>query len=231
MSLGEPASLDPGNRGEYTVSLNCNDSLTIAGNSLFLWRTTPANSEPLSLELVNDTFDLQRGPAWFRMLPYNKTILLPSDALTPPELECSDFRPNTLGVGLGDYKRKNLAQVGDRPWLCTWPQTYLEIFIYAQQNSSYNKPTTSHQPRCQAPPAPPPFRPALMVVMVHLLPRLSRRPLGREREQPPPPDAPSSTDNTIPVQLSPYPRVFKIEERRIDGSSGYMLSDRDQGAK
>lgn len=41
------------------------------------------------------------------------------------------------------FKRKGLARPGDKPWVCYWGGTILETFIYAAQNSSRNPIVTS----------------------------------------------------------------------------------------
>ncbi|KUI52988.1 hypothetical protein VP1G_00382 [Cytospora mali] len=126
-----------GDESNYNVLLITNTSL---GNNDFglYYGTQPPVIEPaVGMELVNDTFDLDRGPAWFRMLPYNKTVVVPEDLLAGALT--ANVRRNEGGfLGLGDLQRRGMtAQSGDKPWICYWPDTFVEVFIYAEQNSSY----------------------------------------------------------------------------------------------
>lgn len=132
----------------YTISITCNESLSIS-NNVYAWGSQPGLiREPQRLELVNDTYNPGRGPAWFKMVPFNKTIVLPEQALTPTPTAgavsaarlARDMHAHN--VGGRDLKRKAIAQPGDKVWVCSWPQTYLEVFIYPMQNSSWAKPPT-----------------------------------------------------------------------------------------
>jgi hypothetical protein len=131
--------------GGYTISVNCNESLTLANNVYSYGEQPFLIQNPMPMELVNDTFQPGRGPAWFRMMSFNKTVILPepvlnaSPASSTPTRVVRNFN-NAFGKSPGDFKRKGVAQSGDKPWVCTWPETFLEIFIYPQQNSSWNKP-------------------------------------------------------------------------------------------
>ena len=210
--------------GDYSVSINCNQSLTIASNYYSYGEQPPLILNPLSMELVKDTVEPTRGPAWFRMLPYNKTVIIPENALTPPNTfrkdKARDVNSNRFGIGPGDLKRKGLAQVGDRPWICTWPETFLEIFIFPQQPSSWNRPAASSST-------------ALPSSATSLPPQSSTYPgagypttsFASSSAGPPqttavggPPGAANTSGATLPSLPPPYPRVIKVEERRIEGS-------------
>ncbi|KAJ4266319.1 hypothetical protein NW762_004303 [Fusarium torreyae] len=158
----------------------------------FPWDTRPPIIvDPVSLTLVNDTADSTRGIAWWLKTTYNKTVVVSDQAFTGKGKRGWD--PD----GKEDYEEYNAfhrfknkmvnVQVGQQPWVCTWPNTIIEIFIYPSENatiSPYTRPSTTSTP----------------------------------------PDKPTSTDPyTIPtgtgsvfdVQFAPYPRVFKILERRV----------------
>ena len=206
--------------GDYSVSINCNRSLTIAGDYYSYGEQPPLIPNPLAMELVNDTFEPTRGPAWFRMMPYNKTVLVHENALIAPNaLGTRDLRSNAFGVGPGDFKRKGLAQVGDRPWICTWPETFLELFIYPQQitggskpssSSSTTPPTSSVTPESGSPAA------------AGAYPSSSATPTESSTTS-------SAAGNTTaggsnPTPTPPYPRVMKLEERRLDDSAPAVCS-------
>ncbi|KAM7218095.1 hypothetical protein V8F06_006501 [Rhypophila decipiens] len=126
--------------GEYTVALGCNQSATIT-NNVYAYGEQPPIVNPVSMELVTDLLEPNRGPAWFRILPYNKTVILPQHFLSPtgssPPARIKARALRELYPRMGEFKRKGIAKPGDRPWVCNWPQTFLEIFIYPQQNSSW----------------------------------------------------------------------------------------------
>ncbi|KAK4166460.1 hypothetical protein QBC43DRAFT_18395 [Cladorrhinum sp. PSN259] len=120
----------------YTASLTTNESLTISNNVYSYGEQPPRFEKPFTLELVNDTFETTRGPAWYKLLQYNKTVVIPEILLN------SSLTPSVPGrrirsiAGISDFKRKGLLRRGDKPWVCTWPDVYLELFIYPQQNTS-----------------------------------------------------------------------------------------------
>lgn len=128
-----------GDQGNYDVLLITNTSLGASNNPLSYGTQPPVLEPAMGMELVNDTYDLSRGPAWFRMLPYNKTVLVPEDLLSSEDSSSSKVRRNGGGFmpSPGDLQRKGTAQSGDKAWMCYWPGTIVEVFIYAEQNSSY----------------------------------------------------------------------------------------------
>ena len=95
----------------------------------------PKLSRSQILSVVTDNQEPERGPAWFFQIPYNKIVNLPERALTPPETK--------RDVPFTGLKRRNMAQPGDRPWICYWNGTLLEMFIYVNQTSTSQSSTTS----------------------------------------------------------------------------------------
>lgn len=136
-----------GRDGTYDVSLLTNYTNTPNGaddddTNLMYGASAPYITPAMNMELVNDTFDLDRGPAWFRMLPYNKTVVVAEDLLSVTAAK--KVRQNPGGPpSVGNFQRKGVAQTGDKPWICTWPDTFVEMFIYAEQNSSYAAQSTA----------------------------------------------------------------------------------------
>lgn len=127
-----------GNEGNYDVVLITNSSLGNSDHALSYGTQPPVLEPAMGMELVNDTFDLDRGPAWFRMLPYNKTVVVPEDLLTGAASSNSRRDGGAYLPNSGDLERRSKTiQAGDRPWMCYWPGTFVEVFIYAEQNSSY----------------------------------------------------------------------------------------------
>jgi hypothetical protein len=126
--------------GGYRASLDSDHSFTLINNVYAYGEQPPLVDKPVTLELVSDKFEPSRGPAWFKMLSYNKTVILPSYLLDPNGSSTSQQNARRVAsiAGRSNFKRKGVAQPGDKPWVCNWPGTYLELFIYAQQNSSFS---------------------------------------------------------------------------------------------
>lgn len=135
-----------GRDGTYDVTLVTNYTNTPVGSAdnagLMYGASAPFITPAMNMELVNDTFDLDRGPAWFRMLPYNKTVIVSENLLS---VSASKKIRQDQGAppSVGNFQRKGVAQAGDKPWICTWPDTFVEMFIYAEQNSSYAAQSTA----------------------------------------------------------------------------------------
>ncbi|OIW25293.1 hypothetical protein CONLIGDRAFT_656944 [Coniochaeta ligniaria NRRL 30616] len=203
--------------GGYSISVTCNQSLTLANNVYSYGEQPFLIPSPMPMELVNDTFQPARGPAWFRMMPFNKTVILPEPVLSatpassaPTQVVARNNFNNAFGTGPGDFKRKGIAQTGDKPWVCTWPETFLEIFIYPQQNSSWNKVPASGTSGSWPSATPAPGSPTSS-------PTYGGNGAGG--------GGPTTTGPYMPIDTTgwelpppPYPRVIKIEERRIDSS-------------
>lgn len=101
----------------------------------------PLILQPAKLKLVSDKYEPSRGPAWFKVLPFTKTVILPekwlgsSDGGSHAQRKVRNVA--SMGGGKPNLKRMGIAERGEKPWVCTWPETYLELFIYPQQNSSF----------------------------------------------------------------------------------------------
>ena len=114
--------------------------------SKYIWGTKPPSiTVPTRLRLVNDTFDANLGPAWWVEVVRNKTVIISEDNFntkmkrgdweyTGPPL---NFDPTQFQKG------SRAAKDGDRPWICTWPNTTMEIFIYPNKKSSLPLGSTS----------------------------------------------------------------------------------------
>ncbi|CAM1506507.1 Fc.00g061480.m01.CDS01 [Cosmosporella sp. VM-42] len=105
-----------------------------ANDSKFIWGTQPPNiPDPIPLELVNDPYEPGRGPAWWMARTYNKTVIVSEDNFKAIERRGWKFTDADVNFG---HRKSMGAHNGDTPWICTWPETTLEIFIYPNQESS-----------------------------------------------------------------------------------------------
>ncbi|KAK5626198.1 hypothetical protein RRF57_001913 [Xylaria bambusicola] len=126
----------------YALDLTYNHSYT-TDSYIYSYGVQPPSLTDQQLELVNDTFEPSRGPAWALALPYEKTVLLPEQFLTYSSSDKNEDEVQRRTVFGFDFKRKGLAHSGEKPWICTWPSTILEILIYPYQNNTYTFPIPS----------------------------------------------------------------------------------------
>lgn len=185
-----------GKDGAYDVVLLSNSSNFPPPpdmNPLSYGASAPTIMPAMNMELVNDTFDMERGPAWFRMLPYNKTVLVDEQFLSASSSSVKRDGGGGIPPTVGNFQRKGVAMEGDRPWLCTWPDTFVEMFIYAKQNSSYA---------------------ALSTATITTAPGPTSTATGTAATA-------SSTGTTEVINMthfSAYPRAIKVKERRVSQS-------------
>lgn len=148
------------------------------------------------LNLVTDSQDPGKGPAWFFELPYNKLVIVQEDSLSAPG-SVSTTGASKRDVEERDHQasdfmmRKQVAQPGDKPWFCYWNGTLLEAFIYVNQTSSAGSKTTSTATTST------PYQTGGSTTSAT--------------------SSSSSGSSAEPIWLPPYPKVMKIEERRIPG--------------
>lgn len=256
---------------DYNISISCNESMTME-SYVYSYGEQPPVLSNSRMELVNDTFEPSRGPAWFRMISFDKVVILPETVLTATATPTPSVAARMMvrggqggqgggqggngsgggsgsgggassasnggggggggnggfdpfGGGPGDFKRKGVAQSGDKPWICTWPDTFLEIFIYPDQNSSFYRPPTNSSASGTT----------LNMTMTSGFFSTTATPTSGS-----PADS-SSTSGTptsyepsgtlAPIDTGPlisppppYPKVVKIEERRVYGAPSPVCS-------
>ncbi|KAI5467646.1 hypothetical protein BGZ63DRAFT_399209 [Mariannaea sp. PMI_226] len=116
-----------------------------ATNAEFIWGAQPPSIlKPATLTLVYDTYEPGRGPAWWTTYQYNKTVIISDSDFSSLSQRGWDHDNDHPFSSPGQYQKKNKgAKEGDKPWICTWPDVTVEIFIYPKQNISSHWPTTS----------------------------------------------------------------------------------------
>lgn len=106
----------------------------------------PILNQDQVLNLVTDSQEPSKGPAWFFEMPYNKIVILPEAALTPPGAVSKRGNGVTEeGKPSGGFMRKNVAQPGDRPWFCYWNGTLLEALYTSTSPAVQAGPRPRHQ--------------------------------------------------------------------------------------
>lgn len=116
----------------YAVSLSCNESKIMESGVYNYGTQPPCFNTNTTMDLVVDLFEPRRGPAWFFQVPFAKTVIVPESFLS------TDLNANVTSSGT-EFTGKEGAQVGDKPWVCVWGGTLLEMFIYANQESRIHK--------------------------------------------------------------------------------------------
>ncbi|KAI0011502.1 hypothetical protein F4779DRAFT_214692 [Xylariaceae sp. FL0662B] len=234
------------NISDYTFAFWHNDTYTLK-KGVYSYGMQPPDLSNVKLRLVNDLYETSRGPAWNFEIPYNKTIVLPEPFLTPtaaasaatPSTTDKEKREDRRMWFSSNFKRKGVAQVGDRPWVCLWDGTILEAFIYADQNTSLSQPIEPDGPNTDA--ASPTTTtssettktPQRFAIRDELLPSQGvfdpKNRFNPPVTDPPSPTIPSATptpslsswfdkDSGMPPNpRAVYPRVVKVEERRVAG--------------
>ena len=109
-------------------------------SSLSLGDRPPIIADPMTLILVNNTFEPQRGLAWWIVTRFDKTVVLKTGSFS-----ASGVSPSKRGWGSPDddsFNRRDLLgpEHGPNPWICTWPDTILEVFIYPTQENHFKAP-------------------------------------------------------------------------------------------
>lgn len=242
----------------YAVNLSCNQSLTINEGRFSYGTQPPCFNENHTMELVTDLYEPELGPAWFFQMPYDKIVILPESflSLNDASIEASEFfshREKRFRIDSGysfsessKFQRKGVADPGEKPWICTWGGTLLEVFIYANQDSvgymgytsmsaagsSYFATATENTfARGSLSTATPTSSLNLDIsndgfiltdgvesVTTVTATTTITNPFGSETEDPNASTTYGQWDTNGPsLPPPPYPRVVKIEERRLNG--------------
>ncbi|KAK0975816.1 hypothetical protein LTS01_013651 [Friedmanniomyces endolithicus] len=86
---------------------------------------------------VQDNDSPESGPAFYFQQMYDKVVVVPEAALSPPGKPPPTPPGKEKRQGLQiDQKwllQKQVAQAGEKPWFCVWNNTFVEGFIYVQQ--------------------------------------------------------------------------------------------------
>lgn len=233
---------DAPNTSNLKVQLNPPDETL----SMWSYGTQPPNLDGQKvMTLVRDFDDPEYGPAWFFQVPYSKVVVLQEHVFEGLIVKAVDedgekfeypLKKRT-GTTRGtqkrdphDRRRKGVANPGDKPWFCYWRGTLLEGFLYpnttsdagdeaidAALNAAKSDTTTTLQ----------------LPMSIHyyeegeaatVLPRSSVTPSLITNT------ASSSSPVTTTKMALPqdditrpqYPRVVKLEERRLPRKQGYQ---------
>jgi hypothetical protein len=165
------------------------------------------------LQLVVDLDYKAYGPAYHFYTRYDKIVVLRPDELSPGSgIKRQDDK---------NFPRRFQVRPGDMPWYCFWNSTYIEGYIYAEDNSTAASFTAF-------PTSAPSGSPSASYDIGGWLATASTATLATG-SAPSAPVAATTTPSPIarrdtqsdaaaPPRMPPYPRIIKIEERRVSGS-------------
>lgn len=180
------------------------------------------------MQLVLDLDYKNYGPAYHFSARYDKLVIL---------------RPEELSAGSGLKKRQSsddmpsrqrfTVQPGDYPWYCYWNRTYIEGYIYAEDNSTAASFTAL--PTMWPTNSPSSTIPDTAAVAAATLPPTSTTttfPTAAAEVIPTSSsiiqrrDDASAEAAASSSRIPPYPRIVKIEERRLPDSAAQPYCQR-----
>lgn len=164
---------------------------------------------PSNLQLVSDLDYRGYGPAWHFAARYDKVVVLqPDEFAAGSNLRKRDDDPNKPS-----FRHKFQVMPGDNPWYCIWNSTYIEGYIYVADNSTAASMTNYPTPNPSDP----------FNGMMTPTATISASFPGTSSPSATPPPAkrtPQQRGDNGPNWRFPfpYPRIVKIEERRLPGA-------------
>ncbi|KAI9798162.1 MAG: hypothetical protein M1833_004911 [Piccolia ochrophora] len=133
-------------RGSTPLSIKLG-AMTLDGAAMPLQygQQAPVVTAPQRLSIRYDTDATDAGPAYVAQTAYTKVVILHEDEFDPREnskrsLDHDD--DDSLAVRTFSREtrtgppQKVQVKKGDKPWLCYWNNTVLDVFIYTMHNSS-----------------------------------------------------------------------------------------------
>lgn len=186
---------------------------SVPDGSILYGLQTPDLSQQ-QLQLVLDLDYKAYGPAYHFTTRYDKLVIL---------------RAEELSGGSGIQKRQDdrsfrqrfQVKPGDLPWYCFWNHTYIEGYIYAEDNSTaasftaFPTPTGSSTASFDTS--------SLLAALATLSPSTTAGPSltvspGAAATSAAVSRRDAQADSMAPPRMPPYPRIVKIEERRLPDS-------------
>lgn len=160
------------------------------------------------LQLVLDLDFKVYGPAYHFSALYDKLVVLGQGEFAAGAAVGTQQRRDDKDK----FRHRFQVMPGDTPWFCYWNQTYLEGYIYVEDNSTAatftNFPTAWPSG---------PFSSSLPLQTAPATATAKGPSVGPSPAQPTRP--PTVRKDEIPYpRYTPYPRIVKIEERRLPGS-------------
>lgn len=108
------------------------------GDTTLRYGMQPPRFDAQRLVLVHDYDDPSKGPAYHFSARYDKIVVVEGNNF--PGLEgikkrdATSARESEFEVPQG-FRGRRKVQVGDLPWLCVWNDTFIEGFIYVNEDT------------------------------------------------------------------------------------------------
>ena len=204
---------------------------------------SPNMAGPAPIQLVIDTDQPDRGPAWFFQQPVNKTVILHENAINSSAVHKRGWQEIEHESEL-HRRSRTAAQPGEKPWLCFWNMTMLQGFIYVSVDANEELDLSLASSVATAAPTPdspygadlPSSTSTLATVASPAASPSTTAPAVLQKGKRAPGDdhdhnaydgpptstsaAPETSTAAWPSGLPlPYPKAIKLEERRIPGIS------------
>jgi hypothetical protein len=164
------------------------------------------------MQLVLDLDYRAYGPAYHFQAHYDKLVIL-----RPEELSASASL--TTRQDDKSFRQRFQVKPGDLPWYCYWNSTYIEGYIYVEDNSTAASYTAFPT---QAPSGSPSVSYDIAGFLATAAPvsteSMSSSPASASATPSPVARRDTSSDAAAPPRMPPYPRIVKIEERRLPNS-------------
>jgi len=153
------------------------------------------------MQLVIDFDYKMYGPAYHFSAMYNKVVVLSAEEFTAG----SSFNKRDGDGEQPPFRRRFQVMPGDTPWFCIWNETYIEGYIYVADNSS----------AAAFPTAWPSNAYPTSIPMQTLAPTPVSSVAAETTQQTTTPQRRGDSDYP---KYPPYPRIVKVEERRLPDS-------------
>ncbi|KAF2280296.1 uncharacterized protein EI97DRAFT_391313 [Westerdykella ornata] len=164
------------------------------------------------MQLVSDLDFKVYGPAYHFASMYDKIVVLGQNDFAAGAALVTPQRRDDKA----QFRHRFEVQPGDTPWFCYWNSTYLEGYIYVEDNSTAA--TVTNYPTAW-PPIPSGSSLPLETAPATASDQAPSSPPPPSQATPLPASAPPRRRDDVPYpRYTPYPRIVKIEERRLPGS-------------
>lgn len=186
-----------------------------------------------SVSLMSDADDPSKAPAYYFQQPYDKIVILRGNQLSASPLK-RGLEEEDVSVKVKErqvayrHRYKRIAP-GDQPWICFWNNTILEGFIYINNNTTIESPNASAIVSSLLESAAPsvgylpnPYAdPSSTTSPTETVFAIPSAPLATDTyrpgySSPTPTSGYAKRGASQPTSYpSPYPKIVKIEERRL----------------
>ena len=170
------------------------------------------------MQLVLDLDYKSYGPAYHFSTTYDKVVVL-----RPEELSAGLYLKKRQSAGEIPPRQRFTVQPGDYPWYCYWNRTYIEGYIYAEDNSTAASFTALPTMWPTNSPSSTASGNAIFAAVTPIPTSITASPSTAAAEATATPSSIVRRDAAADAAASqsripPYPRIVKIEERRLPDS-------------